>query len=222
MHIRKNNARSQFDSWSRWYDRSLLQTIFFGPTHTAILDSLKRLPPGASVLDVGCGTGLLAAKILHAHPTVQVFGMDLSPGMVNVANERCEVFGDRATFVVGDSEHLPYPDRSFDAVTCSHSFHHYPKQSAVVTEFARVLKPHGVLLLADANRDCLWGWALFDGYVNWLEGGVSHCSARQFRDLLAEAGFDVVAQNKGGFLMPWMVNHGVRRAAAVEAPRRAA
>lgn len=222
MDDRKDNAKSQFDSWSGWYDRSILQRIFFGPTHAAMLEALKKVPSNSSILDVGCGTGMLAAKLLSSSPDNFVVGVDLSSGMIEQAQQACKPFGSRTRFVVGDSEHLPFPSGSFDAVTCSHSFHHYPNQEAVVREFARVLRPNGVLLLADANRDNLWGWALFDGYVNWLEGGVSHCSAKRFRELLDAAGFDVVTQQRGGWIMPWMVNHAVRRAVAVEAPRRAA
>lgn len=222
MEARKDNAKSQFDSWSAWYDRSLLQRIFFGPTHAAMLEALERQPENCSILDVGCGTGLLAAKILDSSTTNFVVGVDLSPGMIEQAQQTCRPFGARARFVVGDSEHLPFPNASFDVLTCSHSFHHYPNQESVVLEFARVLKPNGVLLLADANRDNLWGWALFDGFVNWLEGGVSHCSAKRFSGLLDEAGFQMVAQRKGGWIMPWMVNHAVRRRVVVTTPRRAA
>jgi ubiquinone/menaquinone biosynthesis C-methylase UbiE len=222
MEARKDNAKSQFDSWSGWYDRSLLQRIFFGPTHAAMLESLDRLPANSSILDVGCGTGLLAAKMLASSPTNFVVGIDLSSGMIEQAQQSCQQFGAQARFVVGDSEHLPFPNSSFDALTCSHSFHHYPNQESVVREFARVLKPNGMLLLADANRDGLWGWALFDGFVNWLEGGVSHCSAAKFRDLFADAGFEMVTQRKGGWIMPWMVNHAVRRRVVVSTPRRAA
>jgi ubiquinone/menaquinone biosynthesis C-methylase UbiE len=221
MNDRKDNAKSQFDSWSRWYDRSILQTIFFGPTHAAIIEALGRLPDDAMILDVGCGTGLLAERLLSSSAAT-VVGVDLSPGMVEHAQERCRRFGDRARFLVGDSEHLPVASHAFDVVTCCHSFHHYPNQAAVALEFARVLKSNGTLLLADANRDGLWGWALFDGFVNWLEGGVSHCSAARFRDLLDGADFDVVSQKKGGWIMPWMVNRAVRRVVAAQAPRRAA
>src|SRR5262245_45255619 len=125
MHEQKTNAKSQFDSWSRWYDRSILQTVFFGPTHHAIVDALGPLPDGAAILDVGCGTGILAEKLLATTNAV-VRGVDLSPGMVQHAEERCRRYGDRARFVIGDSEHLPFPDSSFDVVTCCHSFHHYP------------------------------------------------------------------------------------------------
>ena len=222
MDRRKDSAKSQFDSWSRWYDRSLLQLIFFGPTHRAILSSLDAVVTGSAILDVGCGTGLLAEKLLDASPEITVVGIDLAQGMIKHAEQRCKRFGDRATFLVGDSEHLPFPDRTFDAVTCSHSFHHYPNQPAVVAEFARVLKSKGLLLLADANTDCLWGKLLFDGFVNWLEGGVTHCSPNRFRELLEGAGFDVVTQKKGGFIMPWMVNRAVRRTAGVLPLRKAA
>jgi len=221
MHARKDNAKTQFDSWSRWYDGSLLQPIFFRPTQEAIIELLNDVTTKTSVLDVGCGTGRLAEQLLDSSPAT-VIGVDLSPGMVGQAQLRCERFGKRGAFIIGDSEHLPVASNSVDVVTCSHSFHHYPNQLAVMREFARVLKPHGTLLLADANRDQVWGWALYDGFVNWLEGGVQHCSAARFRELLDAAGFDVVSQTHGGWIMPWMINRAVCRVVAAEAPRRAA
>ena len=52
-------------------------------------------------------------------------------------------------FVVGDCEHLPFAEESFDAVICSNSFHHYPNPKNAVMEFYKVLRNGGTLLLAD-------------------------------------------------------------------------
>jgi len=97
-------------------------------------------------------------------------------------------------------------------VTCSHSFHHYPRQEAVVREMCRVLRPGGKLLLIDGNRDGWWGWLVFDMAVTWLEGEVHHCSANRLKQLFAAAGFEKVNQIRRGSLAPFMLTVGMTAA----------
>ena len=70
----------------------------------------------------------------------------ISPGMVEKSRE---LLGERADLRVGDSEHLPWNDESFDIVTCIASFHHYPNPEPVLREMKRVLKHGGSLIIAD-------------------------------------------------------------------------
>jgi ubiquinone/menaquinone biosynthesis C-methylase UbiE len=222
IEARRSAAHRQFESWSRWYDRSILQWLFFAPTRRRLHAAVGNLPVGARVLDVGCGTGQFLAELLARHPGISVAGLDLSAKMLTVAERRCARFADRAEFHCGDSERLPFKPGSFDLAVCAHSFHHYPNQPLVLAEAARVLKPSGRLLVADADRDGLWGWLLFDGFVNWLEGGVAHCSRQRFRELFSAAGFEIQNQDRHGWLMPFVTNVAVRRAAPAEAELRRA
>jgi ubiquinone/menaquinone biosynthesis C-methylase UbiE len=120
----------------------------------------------------------------------------------------------RFAAVRADSQKLPFADDSFDIVTCSHSFHHYPDQPRVVAEMYRVLRPGGRLFIADGNRDGFWGRLIFDGIVVAFEGAVKHLSLADFRQLLSRSGFKSIEQSRRGGLLPFAITVGT----AVKAP----
>jgi ubiquinone/menaquinone biosynthesis C-methylase UbiE len=103
---------------------------------------LAELKDSPIVLDVGCGTGLTALRIADQHPGCKVYGIDLSPKMVEVARKDAV---DRALDVnlcVGSITDLPYPDESFDVVLTNILFHHLDlaEKRQAVAEIARVLR----------------------------------------------------------------------------------
>src|SRR5207253_4173043 len=108
------DARKQFDRWSRRYDWNLLQPLFFRPSHRMILDSLQTTD--LRVLDMGCGTGKFAATALAHLPNAEVWGLDLSNGMLQRAEARSHGYDGRLHVVQADSERLPFADHSFDVV----------------------------------------------------------------------------------------------------------
>jgi SAM-dependent methyltransferase len=211
MHHGTLSALAEFDHWSRTYDRSILQRWFFRPSHELLL---RQLEPGdRRILDIGCGTGLFAARVREHLPEAQVCGLDLSGNMLAHAAARWEGC-DGLRPVRGDSGRLPFRDGLFDVVTCSHSFHHYPDQAAVVAEVSRVLRPGGRLMIIDGDRDRLWGWFIFDVIVTLAEGAVHHCSAARFRDLFRAAGFRHVRQHRRGGPLPFLLTVGAAHAQA--------
>jgi ubiquinone/menaquinone biosynthesis C-methylase UbiE len=202
-------AREQFDRWSRRYDRDLLQFLFFGPAHRMLLEALG--PGDRRILDVGCGTGLFAGRVLERFPRSQVWGLDLSAGMLRQCRQHGRAAGRRLHLLQGDSARLPFPPDTFDVVTCTHSFHHYPCQCQVAAEMYRVLRPGGRLLIIDGDRDRLWGRLLFDGLVVFLEGPVRHLTSAAFRALYWEAGFEQVSQRRRGGPLPFLLTTGQAR-----------
>jgi ubiquinone/menaquinone biosynthesis C-methylase UbiE len=94
------------------------------------------LQPNDRFLDVGCGTG--AAVRAAAAIVDRAVGVDISPEMVRRAKELAAELP-RAEFVVGDSEHLPFPAGAFTAVLCTSSFHRYSDPRRALAEMARVL-----------------------------------------------------------------------------------
>lgn len=214
-----DQARSEFDAWSRTYDQSLLQRYFFGPSHRLMLSQMSDAD--LNVLDVGCGTGRWAELVLNAWPTAKVTGLDLSQEMLRKAEPRAAIYPDRLDLVHGDAQGLPFDDATFDLVTCSHSFHHYPDQRGVVAEMARVLKPGGRVMIVDGCRDTWWGWFIFDGLVTWAEGHVHHCSRPRMGSLLADVGLENVTQLTRKYPVPYLLTIGTT-AAKSSTTRRAA
>lgn len=207
-HYDKRTAAEEFTRWSRSYDRSILQRLLFGPSHRALLQRIGQRygDQPLRVLDVGCGTGLFAARLRAAHPRVQIWGIDLTAGMLAKGRDRWQALADCARPVQGDSERLPFPSRAFDVITCANSFHHYPRQDVAIAEMLRVLKPGGKVLLIDGYRDAPWGWFIYDVCVTTVEGDVLHCSRRRFRELFAAAGFASVEQKVFRGPAPFLLN----------------
>ena len=216
MPYEKSQATREFSRWSAGYDRSVLQWILFGPAHRAIITKLRARFGNrpTAILDVGCGTGLFAARIAAALPASTIWGVDLVNDMLAGGRERWQVLKDQAGAVQGDSERLPFPDGAFDAVTCANSFHHYPHQDRAVAEMYRVLRPGGRLFLLDGCRDSLWGWFVYDICVAAVEGDVRHASGRDVRQLLHRAGFGGITQNVYHGPAPFLLTEGLVRPGA--------
>ena len=107
---------------------------------------LKLVPKGGKILDLGCGTGALLKEIKELNIAEQLFGIDISPNMLEIAKNK---LGNDATLILGDSERLPFEDSSFDAIVCNDSFHHYPQPDIVEKEVSRCLKQNGVFIIGD-------------------------------------------------------------------------
>jgi SAM-dependent methyltransferase len=113
-----------------------------------------RIKPGFRVLDIGCGTGSLALLINRMHPEAEVVGIDPDPAALSVAERKARRARLSIKFDRGFSDHLPFPDESFDRVFSSFMFHHLAadEKSATLREIRRVLKAGGSLHLLDFTR----------------------------------------------------------------------
>jgi ubiquinone/menaquinone biosynthesis C-methylase UbiE len=106
-----------------------------------MLDAVQA-GPGRRLLDVASGPGHLAAAA--AKRGAHVSGVDLAPAMVELARR---LYPD-VTFREGSADQLPFPDASFDAVTCAFGVGHFPDSPRVLREMERVLAPGGRAALA--------------------------------------------------------------------------
>ena len=100
-----------------------------------------------SLLDIGCGTGYLIDMLSKEHDC-RFVGLDLSPEMVKQAQNKNIK---NAEFIEGRSDELPFENNTFDIVTCSQSFHHYPETDEPMQEAKRVLKEGGLYILSDTG-----------------------------------------------------------------------
>ncbi|MDB5352940.1 MAG: methylase involved in ubiquinone/menaquinone biosynthesis [Planctomycetota bacterium] len=220
MSYDKTQATHEFTRWSENYDRCILQTLLFQPAHRAIIKRIQArfADRPIRILDVGCGTGVFAARIRDALPSAQVWGVDLVSGMLSKGAARWQRHAECVTPIQGDSERLPFATGSFDIVTCANSFHHYPHQDRAVAEMHRVLKLNGRLMLVDGYRDRPWGWFIYDVCVAHVEGAVHHASAGRFRELCGQAGFGQMDQRVYRGLAPFLFTEAVAEKSPVPAP----
>jgi SAM-dependent methyltransferase len=184
-----------------------LVPAIFGPWSPVVLDSAE-LQEGQSVLDVACGTGVIAAgAVERVGATGSVTGVDINPGMLAVAAARS---GDQVRWQQADAQELPFPDRSFDRVICQLGLQYFPDRRAAVRQMHRVLRPGGrVTLMVWRDVSHSPGFAAL---VNALETNVGPEAAAVMRtpfvfgddpapliDLLQDASFaDAATQAASG------------------------
>lgn len=111
---------------------------------------LDQLPPGTTVLDVGCGIGG-SSRILAQDYGFQVTGITISPQQVKRAQELTES-EIPVSFLVDDAMALSFADASFDVVWSIEAGPHMPDKGVFARELLRVLKPGGILVVADWNQ----------------------------------------------------------------------
>jgi len=106
-----------------------------------------------NVLEVAVGTGL---NLSFYSADVQLTGVDFSPAMLQLARRRAEQLDRDVDLREADAHDLPFPDASFDTVVCTYGLCAIPDESRAVSEMNRVLRPGGLLLLADHIAGGAW------------------------------------------------------------------
>jgi len=133
----------------------------------------------ALVLDMATGTGEVAVEICRHHPEVRVVGVDFSPKMLTVGRRKGKFtkFDNRIHLSLGDGRQLPLKSGSFDAATIAFGIRNIEERDQAMSEFYRVLKPGGQLLIMefDIPDDIFLGsiYRLYFDYLlpplgNWL------------------------------------------------------
>ena len=133
---------------------------------TALM-AAAALAPGERVIDVACGTGLVAFEAARAvGPSGRVVGIDLSGHMVDRSSRRAaEHRVDHASFARMDAERLELPDAGFDVALCALGLMYMPDPERAVREMRRVVRPGGRLVLAVWGERARCGWAALFGIV---------------------------------------------------------
>ena len=148
----------RFGRWAESYDASILQRLVFAPLQDFTLREAQAAQPVAtSILDIGCGTGLLLRQAAQRFPGAQLTGIDAAEEMVRVARSSAPQ-GLSLRFARAFGEQLPFPDAAFDLVVTTLSFHHWADQPRALREVRRVLSGGGIFALADALPVGLLRW----------------------------------------------------------------
>ncbi len=138
-----------FDAGAKHYD-GVVDWGFLrsGAYYRRWVQQRHGLKPGMRVLDVACGTGLVAvgaAEILGGAQNITC--LDPSEGMLGVARKKLA-----ATFVQGRAEAMPFPDESFDFLTMGYALRHVLDLETTFREYRRVLKPGGKVLILEVTK----------------------------------------------------------------------
>ena len=165
-----------FDTIARTYDR-LNRLMTLGLDRCWRKRALRGVQ--GNVLDVACGTGDMAVSLVERGCTVT--GVDISEEMLAIARQKAPM----VTFMIADAEHLPFPDASFDAVTCAFGVRNFVHLEQGLNEMLRVLKPGGQLVILElATPDNPLVKPFYNLYtrriIPWQPRGI-HLPSRQHR-----------------------------------------
>jgi ubiquinone/menaquinone biosynthesis C-methylase UbiE len=151
--------RRYWDEQADRYDRQIafLDRHMFGDSRAWVCSRAF-----GRVLEVAIGTGL---NLPHYPQAVELTGLELSPAMLGHARRRAVALGRPVELREGDAQALPYADGSFDTVVCTFSLCSIPDDRKALAEMVRVLRPGGLLLLADHVAASPWPVRLLQGLV---------------------------------------------------------
>jgi predicted TPR repeat methyltransferase len=157
-----HEVADRYDGWASSYDHDLTAWAYQAPTVVAeTVDA--RLPDARTVLDVGCGTGLVGRAMRARGFAGRILGLDISQASLEVARQSGAYDGlDRVDL----QQRLPLRDDSVDALVCVGVMTYLPDVEAVWREFARVVGPGG--LVVATQREDLWPARACQGVVDLL------------------------------------------------------
>jgi ubiquinone/menaquinone biosynthesis C-methylase UbiE len=166
------------------YNQPFLQQWVYRPAHDEVVAQLRDRQ-SARVVDVACGTGILADRIERDLHPAEVYGVDMSEGMLKQAQSR----SDKVDWRRGPAEQLPFDDAALDAVVTTSAFHFFD-QPAALREFHRVLSPGGLVAVStmSARQPLLPSASLLKPAHN--------PTADEMRRLFEDAGFTIVEQHR--------------------------
>jgi len=150
---KKEQVAQMFDTISGNYD-GLNRVISFGidvKWRKKVLNLVANTKP-TTILDIATGTGDLALLMTQTSAT-KIIGLDISAGMLDVGRKKIaeKKLDSKIEMVLGDSENIPYPDATFDAITVAFGVRNFENLEKGLAEILRVLKPGGIFVILETS-----------------------------------------------------------------------
>lgn len=186
--VKRDRDIEDFNARASGYDGGWL-----GRWHASVATKTSHVAAGAapgarSIADIGCGTGHLLRVLSDELPSARdLVGIDPAAAMLEIAQQAES--DSRVRYVIGVAEALPLPDASLDLIVTTTSFDHWADQRAGLRECRRVLRPQGVVVLADLIQPWLWPTTVIG------RRGKAR-TPRQIEKLLAEIGLQAQARQR--------------------------
>ena len=144
---------------------------------------------GSVILDAGCGSGYSTKLIGSRYGPRELVAFDIMPEQIELAKKRYM----KAMFFVGDVTEINSPSDKYDAVFVFGILHHVPEWKRALREVYRVLKPKGILLIEEVNKD---GIGFVEKYLHFSHPKESRFDWPQFVEELQVVGFDIIEDSK--------------------------
>jgi demethylmenaquinone methyltransferase / 2-methoxy-6-polyprenyl-1,4-benzoquinol methylase len=182
---KKEQVADMFNNISKTYDflnhfLSLgIDTIW----RKKAIKELKNDKPGL-ILDVATGTGDFAFEALRILKPEKIIGVDISRGMLDVAEQKIahRKMGDRFEVKLGDSEKLPFAANEFDAVTVAYGVRNFENLEFGLADMQRVLKPGGKAVVLEFSKPKVFPVKqLYNFYFNYITPGIGKLFSKDAR-----------------------------------------
>ena len=138
----KEKRDFKFDKRASLYDESF-EGKLSGRFYKLLLNEVDLLQ-GATVLDVGCGTGTILRNLSKV-TEIDGYGIDVEENMITEAKKKCP----QMSILVSDCTETPFEDNQFDIITACMAYHHFADKKGFAREASRIIKPGGCLYIAD-------------------------------------------------------------------------
>jgi demethylmenaquinone methyltransferase/2-methoxy-6-polyprenyl-1,4-benzoquinol methylase len=168
---KKKQVEQMFDNISGNYD-GLNRVITFGidlKWRKKVIEMVKKTNP-KYILDVATGTGDLAIAMADSNAE-KIVGLDISAGMLQVGKDKIQKkkLNKRIEMVQADSENLPYPDHTFDAITVAFGVRNFEDLDKGLSEIYRVLSPGGLFVILETSVPTKFpfkqGYKVYSNYI---------------------------------------------------------
>jgi len=181
----KDKSRESYNEKADNYDNTP-EGKFTVKFKELLLDEIT-VKPNNSILDIACGNGTFL-KILSNKYAVNGYGIDISEKMIENAKKRCPSM----TFEISSCEHTPFKNQMFDVVTVCAAYHHFPDTRAFAIEVNRILKPKGLLYIAEIYYSFIIRGILNPFVPLSKAGDVKFYSPKEIQSNFEEYGFEKV------------------------------
>lgn len=150
---KKEQVAQMFDTISGNYD-GLNRVISFGidvKWRKKVVQLVAETHP-KTILDIATGTGDLAI-LMATTKADKIIGLDISEGMLAVGRNKIaqKNLSDKIEMILADSENMPYPDNTFDAITVAFGVRNFETLEKGLAEILRVLKPNGIFVILETS-----------------------------------------------------------------------
>lgn len=169
-----------------------------------VIQQCGTLSAPLDVADIGCNAGTLS--MLWAKQCHNVFGVDISAELIDLAAKRAQEAGLKIDFRVGTATELPWPDGSMDVCLAPELLEHVKDWEQCLNEFTRILKPGGILFITTSNKLCPkqleFNLPLYSWYPGFLKRHYERLSVTTRRDIANYATYPAVN---------WFTFYGLRK-----------